>query len=186
MRTSAPGSCSRHPSRGGFASGGPSRGQGFTLIEFLVVMVVMGIALGMAAVQLMPDDSSRLRQAGEQLALLLENAGMEARSSGVAMAWVAKRNQYQFFQRNEQGIWESIDSGSFRPRALEEGITIAAVELDGKPVELGSRLPLSATSFASPFNIKLSAGAALLYVVGNGVGTVSVTLDKDANAPAVN
>lgn len=160
------------------------RQRGFTLIELLVVLVIVGIVLGIATVQLMPSDSTRLRKAGEQLALLLENAGLEARSSGVAMAWVGKRDRYLFFQRNEQGIWESVDSGPFRPRALEEGITIAAVELDGKPVDMGSRLPLSATSFASPFNIKLAAGASVLYVAGNGVGTVSVALDKDANAHA--
>jgi len=183
MRTSAPGSCSRCSRGLSFPAARP-RARGFTLIELLVVLVVMGIALGIASVQLMPSDATRLRQAGEQLALLLENAGLEARSSGVTMAWVGKRSRYLFFQRNEQGLWESVDSGPFRARALEEGITIASVELDGKPVELGSRLPLSATSFGSPFNIKLSAGASVLYVVGDGVGTVSVTLDKDANASA--
>ncbi len=154
------------------------------MIELLVVMVVIAVTLGMVAVQLMPDDGTRLRTAGEQLALLLENAGLEARSTGIAMAWVGKRNEYLFFQRNEQGVWESIDQGSFRPRALEEGITIASVEVDGKPVDLGSRLPLSATSFASPFKIKLAAGASVLFVDGNGVGTVSVTLDRDANVAA--
>lgn len=189
MRTSAPGSCNRCRSRGPWAGAGRLRNRrglerGFTLIELLVVLVIAGIVLGIASVQLMPSDGTRLRKAGEQLALLLENAGLEARSSGIAMAWVGKKDRYLFFQRNEQGNWESMDTGSFRPRALEEGITIAAVELDGKPVELGSRLPLSATSFASPFNIKLAAGASVLYVAGNGVGTVSVTLDKDANAPS--
>jgi len=177
MRTSIPGS-----SNGFFRPGRQARG--FTLIELLVVLAIMGIALGMVAVKLMPDDSSRLRQAGEQLALLLENAGLEARSSGTPMAWAGKRNEYLFFRRNEQGLWETVDSGPFRGRALEEGLTIAAVELDGKPVDFGSRLPLSANSFASPFSIKLSAGASVLYVNGNGVGAVSVTLDKDANAQA--
>jgi len=185
MRISAPGSCS-HPSfPGSRLREGRTRVKGFTLIELLVVLLIMGIVLGLATVKLMPDDASRLRQAGEQLALLLENAGLEARSSGVAMAWVGKRNEYLFFKRNERGVWESVDAGAYRPRALGEGVTIAAVELDGKPVELGSRLPLSATSFASPFNIKLSAGTSVLYVAGNGVGTVAVTLDKDANARAV-
>ena len=181
MRISAPGSCSFYSLRDR-----PVRNQGFTLIELLVVLVVMGVALGMVAVQLMPDDSSRLRQSGEQLALLLENAGLEARSSGVAMAWVGRKTRYQFFQRDEQGLWQSVDGGSFRARELEEGVSIAAVELDGKPVELGTRLPLSATSFASPFNIKLSAGAAVLFVVGDGIGRVSITQDKEANAPAAN
>lgn len=158
-----------------------TRGQGFTLIELLVVLVVMGIALGMATVQLMPDDHSRLQQAGQQLALLLENAGLEARSSGVAMAWVTEGNQYQFLQRNAQGIWESIDSGSFRSRALGEGIAITAVALDGKTLNPGNRMVLSATSFALPFEVRLNAGAATLFVIGNSTGAVSVTPDRGAN-----
>lgn len=179
MRTSAPGSCSRR-----FAGNGLSwPARGFTLIELLVVLAIAAIVLGMVSIQLMPSDGTRLRKAGEQLALLLENAGLEARSSGAPMAWVGKKESYLFLHRNAQGVWESVDSGSFRPRELEQGVTIAAVELDGKPVALGTRLPLSATSFASPFNIKLAAGVSALYVAGNGVGTVTVTLDRDANAP---
>ncbi len=158
------------------------RARGFTLLELLVVLVIMGVVFGMTAIRLMPDDSARLRDAGEQLALLLENAGLEARSSGAPLAWTGKRTEYLFFRRNEKGMWEAVDSGSFRPRTLEDGVVIAAVDLDGKPVQYGDRLLLSATSFASPFSIKLVAGASVLYVVGNGVGAVSVTLDKDAQA----
>lgn len=174
MPTSARGSCSLDH----------ARGKGFTLIELLVVLVVMGIALGMVTVQLMPDDRSRLRQAGEQLALLLENAGLEARSSGVTMAWLAENNRYQFLQRNAQGIWEFIDSGSFRPRVLEEGVMIAAVEVDGKPLKPGSRMVLSASSFSSPFEIKLTAGVATQFVVGNGSGAVSITSERGVTPDA--
>lgn len=160
----------------------PESLRGFTLIELLVVLVVMGIALGLVSVRLMPDDASRLRETGEQLALLLENAELQARSSGVPMAWVGKRDEYMFYQRNRQGLWEPVETGPFRRRALQVGVSIVAVELDGKPVELGSRVPLSATSFTSPFNIKLGAGTSALYVVGNGVGRVTVLMDRNANA----
>lgn len=175
MRTLAPGS--NNPPA-------PRTARGFTLIELLVVLVIMGIALGMVTLRLMPDDASRLRHTGEQLALLLENAGLQARSSGVPMAWVGKHGEYLFFQRDEQGRWQPVEQGPFRRRALEDGITIVAVELDGKPVKLGTRVPISATSFASPFNIKLGAGASALYVVGDGVGSVTIFLDKDAHAAA--
>jgi general secretion pathway protein H len=176
MRTSAPGNNRRPAARAA---------RGFTLIELLVVLVIMGIALGMVTLRLMPDDASRLRRAGDQLALLLENAGLQARSSGAPMAWVGKHADYLFFQRDEQGRWEPVDSGPFRRRALEDGVTIVAVELDGKPVKLGTRVLISTTSFASPFDIKLGAGTAVLYVQGDGVGSVTISLDKDANAGAL-
>lgn len=146
------------------------------------MLVIMGIALGMVTIRLMPDDSTRLREAGEQLALLLENAELQARSSGVPMAWVGRRNEYMFLQRNKQGAWELVESGPFRRRELAERIVIVSIELNGKPVDLGSRLPISATAFAAPFNIKLGAGASAVYVVGDGVGAVKMYLDKDAHA----
>ncbi len=175
MRTSAPGSSSSRVFRAT---------TGFTLIELLVVLVIMGIALSLVTLRLMPDDASRLRHAGEQLSLLLENAALQARSSGVPMAWVGKHAEYLFFQRDEVGRWEPVETGPFRSRQFDEGVTIVSVELDGKPVELGSRLLISATSFSSPFNIKLGAGASTLYVVGDGAGNVTISLDKDAHAGA--
>lgn len=159
--------------------------RGFTLLELLVVMVIIGIALAVVSVRLLPNDSDHLQRTGEQLALLLENAGLEARSSGVSMAWAGKSDSYLFFQRNDDGLWERVQSGPYRRRTLEQGVNILAVEVDGKPVKLGSRLPLPASSFELPFSIKLGSGAAVLYVVGDGVGRVNVTLDKGANAYTV-
>lgn len=180
MRTSTPGisKLRRWPTRGRLPA------YGFTLLELLVVMVIIGIALAVVSVRLLPNDSDRVRRVGEQLSLLLENAGLEARSSGVSMAWAGKHDSYLFYQRNDEGLWESVQTGPYRQRMLEQGVTILSVELDGKPVKPGTRLPLPASSFALPFNIKLGAGASVLYVVGNGVGRVNVTLDKDANALA--
>lgn len=162
--------------------GGTARG--FTLIELLVVMVVIAIALGVVGVRLMPDGRDRLRDSAEQLALLMENATLQARSSGVPMAWVGKHGEYLFFRRDEQGLWDPLQKGPFRRRVLRDGITIDSIELDGKPVKLGTRVPISATSFSSPFHIRLGAPAASLYVIGDGVGAVTVSTSKDAPADA--
>lgn len=160
------------------------RGRGFTLIELLVVMVVIAIALGVVGAKLMPDDRDRLRHSAEQLALLMENATLQARSSGVPMAWVGKHDEYLFFRRDEQGLWEPLQQGPFRRRMLKDGITIVSVALDGKPVKLGTRVPISATSFSAPFHIRLGAGGATLYVIGNGVGAVTVSSSRNSGADA--
>ncbi len=61
--------------------------SGFTLVELMVVLLIIGITLGMTMLQLMPDKRAVLRQETERLALLLENAALEAQASGQALAW---------------------------------------------------------------------------------------------------
>lgn len=73
--------------------------QGFTLVELLVVLVVIGITLGMTMVQLMPDDRAVLRQEAERLALLLENATLEAQASGQTMGWSGEASHYRFWKK---------------------------------------------------------------------------------------
>jgi general secretion pathway protein H len=148
---------------------------GFTLVELLVVMVVMGIALSLVMVQLMPDDKAILREEAARLALLLENAGLEARASGHSMAWSAEGNRYLFWQKNEYNDWTPIEEGtSFRPRNLPEGIQITDMTVEELPFKRGEQLALSASAFALPFKIRLSYASAIINVVGKSTGEVNV------------
>ncbi len=118
-----------HPSYNYFAPlsrGGETGGKGgFTLIELLVVLVVMGVALGLVAVQLMPDNRAILREEAQRLALLVENAGMEARVSGRPLAWSGEKNSYRFWKKNDYADWVRIeDAAAFRARTLPEGMHI--------------------------------------------------------------
>src|ERR1035438_10006929 len=123
--------------------------QGFTLIELLVVLVVMGIALGIVVVQLMPDDRTTLREEAARLALLLENAALEARSSGRSMAWTSESNRYLFWRKNDYNDWTRVeDDTAFRPRSLPEGMQIGEITLDGQLIKPGEQLALSASAYA--------------------------------------
>jgi general secretion pathway protein H len=156
--------------------------QGFTLVELLVVLVVMGIALGVVVVQLMPDDRTTLREEAARLALLLENAGLEARSSGRSMAWSAENTRYLFWKKNDYNDWARIeDDTAFRPRTLPAGIHIGAVTLDDQPLKAGEQLALSASAFAPPFRIKISNASASTTVIGKSTGEVIVQSDDIPN-----
>ena len=152
--------------------------RGFTLIELLVVMVVMGVALGLVMVQLMPDQRAPLREEAGRLALLLENAGLEARASGRSLAWSGEKNSYRFFSKNAYGAWVRIDDdASFRPRTLPEGVNIGEVSVEEQALKQGEYVLLSAHSFAVPFRIRLSSKFGSAIVTGKSTGDVVSTLD---------
>lgn len=164
--------------------------RGFTLIELLVVMVVMGVALGLVMVQLMPDKRASLREEAGRLALLLENAGLEARASGRSIAWSGEKNSYRFFRKNEYGDWVRIDDdSSFRPRTMPQGLNFGDVSVEEQPIKPGEYVLLSANSFAVPFRIRvyLSAETGGEYgsasVTGKSTGDVVFTFDDQ---PAAN
>jgi general secretion pathway protein H len=151
--------------------------QGFTLVELLVVLVVMGIALGIVVVQLMPDDRAALREEAARLALLLENAGLEARSSGRSMAWSAENNGYLFWKKNNYNDWARIEDDSmFRPRKLPEGTRIGEITLEDQPLKPGEQIALSASAYAPPFRIKISNATASATINGKSTGEVIVQL----------
>jgi len=162
--------------------------NGFTLIELLVVLVVMGIALSMVVVQLLPDERAILREEAQRLALLLENAGLEARANGRSLAWTVGNNNadgnntdvkngYRFWQKNEYSEWIRIeDDRVFRARTLTDGVRVAEVRVEEQPLPAGEYLVLSAHAFTLPFQIQLASGHARANVVGHSTGTVSVQM----------
>lgn len=160
--------------------------HGFTLVELLVVLVVMGIALGIVVVQLMPDERSTLREEAARLALLLENAGLEARSSGRSMAWSGEKNSYRFWRKNAYGDWARIeDDTAFRPRTLPEGMQINEISVEDRPLKHGEQLALSSSAFALPFRIRMSNASFITSVIGKSTGEVSVVSDaQDETADA--
>jgi general secretion pathway protein H len=156
--------------------------QGFTLIELLVVLVVMGIALGLVVVQLMPDDRATLREEAQRLALLLENAGLEARASGRPLAWSAEKNGYRFWNKNDYGDWVRIENdAAFRPRILPDAMHIAEVTVEMQRLQPGEQLSLNSASFALPFRIRLISEHASASITGSSTGTVSAKLDGESD-----
>lgn len=102
----------------------PARERGFSLIELLVVVFVMGLLAG-AVVLSLPGDSRVLRDEAERFAARTVAARDEAISSARPVALVVGRAGYYFEARADRG-WQPLDPARFGLVAWKDG-TAASV-----------------------------------------------------------
>lgn len=146
--------------------------RGFTLLEVLVVILVMGLSVGLVSVIVQPDERALLDVEARRLAGLLSLAIVEARYAGAALAWVPQSGSYAFERQQVSGAWEPVrDNDSLRPRQLPAGMQ---VELQMDPQMDPQRLELSPFGLSDACTIGLSYGAARTQVLLSPLGKVSV------------
>jgi type II secretion system protein H len=138
MQISAPGCFNRPPRQ--------ATEKGFTLIELMVVMIIISIGIAVAVIALRPDHRGAVRQEGERLAALLGMASEESGVRGTPLAWIGNEGGYEFAEREltDQGPDWTVISGDdlLHPRQLPTGTYIRSIEVDGKLLEFGQRVPL--------------------------------------------
>jgi general secretion pathway protein H len=112
---------------------GPARTpeRGFTLLEILVVVLIIGIVLSLATLAFHDDVNKRLETEARRLAALLTLASQEAVLQSTEMAVVFTSSDYRF-QVLEDDKWvDDAKDPVFRPRPLPEDLTLF-VELEGE------------------------------------------------------
>ncbi|MHB1098495.1 MAG: GspH/FimT family pseudopilin [Burkholderiales bacterium] len=134
-----------------------TRGQiGFTLIEILVVLLLMGIVSALVVANIAPDNTGKLRIESEKLALLLEQAAEEAHTGQKELGWSTEGAGYAFWQRQEDGEWIRIDEGIYRPRNLPDEMRIEDITVNQNRIAPGARLVFEPSGINQPFEMILA------------------------------
>lgn len=158
--------------------------RGFTLIEVLVVMLIMGLCIGLISAIVRPDDRGLLRVESMRLAQLLDLASAESRLTGKSIAWTTDGHSYTFWRMTGNDEWSEVrDSDLLRARTLPQGMRISGLQVEDMPVHGSMRLEFASYSPALAFSVDMSLGTARDEVTGSPVGEVQVLPVKgNANA----
>ncbi|MBL8299171.1 MAG: type II secretion system minor pseudopilin GspH [Rhodanobacteraceae bacterium] len=134
--------------------------RGFTLIEILVVVVILGVLAAAVSIALSGAGGERqLEREAERLQALLAYACEQAEIGGLAVGLSLADNGYAFSQRNGDS-WKVITQGELREREWPANLR-AELSRDGKRLEIQPQSPETppVVCFASgeltPFRLEL-------------------------------
>lgn len=116
--------------------------RGFTLIEILVVIAILGVAAGAIALSISTSDARLLQEETARLGALFRIAQNEARVSGRALVWEADRDGYRFRPLDSEAARDWNDEilrarrWPFPVRAVEGGPIVFGREPLLEPAQL--------------------------------------------------
>ena len=115
--------------------------RGFTLMELLVVMVLIGVVAGLASLSIGDGAERALRSEAERLAATLKLARDELLITGESdRALGLRRDGYSFLELvvldDSTREWRPLQEPQLGPRQLEQGVLELQLDLDGKRTPL--------------------------------------------------
>jgi general secretion pathway protein H len=144
--------------------------RGFTLVELMVVLAIIGITLGMVSFNAMPSARQNLQGEASRIALLLQLARDEAIVRNRLVAFEADGDNYRFLVREDNG-WEPVTKDDLlRERPFKGG----PVKLLIDPATAGSGNPMriifGREPVDKPFVLTMAIGDDLVAIRADGIG----------------
>jgi general secretion pathway protein H len=144
--------------------------SGFTLVEILVVIAIVGLVVALAAVNLTPSDREVARRESARLALAIENARDTAWFGGRPMALMFAEGRLRRLAR-EGNAWRPELA---RETAFGDDVRVAAVTVNGRTLGAGDGLVFMPDGLDEPFRVALEVRGLAWAVDGDAAGAIRV------------
>jgi general secretion pathway protein H len=143
-------------------TGRRARGAGFTLLELLIVLFIVGLLAGLVVLSSSSGGlERRLQDEASRLASLLELASENSVLTGRELAASFQEGGYAFFffQGND---WQPLEAGElFRPRQLDAGLELilivekTEIDLSERTAQVEPHIIMYSSGDVSPFGLTL-------------------------------
>jgi general secretion pathway protein H len=146
------------------------KSRGFTLLELLVVLVIVGITMGMITLNVIPDAKQALRNDAQRISLLLQLARDEAIVRNRPIAFEADAESYWFLLR-EANTWMPLNQDDMlRKRRFNN--TPVTLTLDPAPAGQTEtfRIVFGREPVDKAFVLSLATADARTAIHADGVG----------------
>lgn len=147
------------------------RAAGFTLIEVLVVLVIVGLLATGIGVSLSALHARESARAVERLRLVLEATAERAAVRGTPIAVEFLPDGYRFARFDTDGQWHLLSEPPvFAERVLPEDVRRVSLRIEGR--DAGARPRLVFASASPEFELLLDTPEGEVRLLGRATGAV--------------
>jgi len=150
------------------ARGRPRAAVGFTLIEVLVVVAIVGIVVAVAAVNLFPDEKQAARREATEVALAIEHARDTAWFGGLPASIRFDDGHVREWRMAGEG-WRAEPAHDL---TLGRAAAVTEVVIDGQRVTESPRLLFLSDGLGTPFRVSLEVRGMPWAVEGDAAGAI--------------
>ena len=150
--------------------------SGFTLVEILVVIVILGIAAGLALAAVAPGERDLAAREARRFAGSLEYAAQRAQSRSELVGVSAVARGIRYWRRDASNDrWLPIDDDDIlRARALPEPVEATALAFGGRAIAGDTVVPMRASGRNEPFAFALTTPNSRTIVALDPLNRVSI------------